>query len=224
MLLRPLPRIESHPGSPMKIERAEFITSAADRGGWPPGEAPEIAFAGRSNVGKSSLINVLLNRKNLVKTSTTPGKTQLINFFRVNDRFSFVDLPGYGYAQVPLAVKRRWRPLIEEYLRDREALVGVVVLIDARRGMGEMDLDILEWIGAVNLPACLILTKSDKLKSGDRRAATAALTRLLLQSAGLYGRWSGPILFSSHTKAGRREILAQLEEWIEGPLRGLPAA
>ena len=116
----------------MRILNARFIKSAADRGGWPRAELPEVAFAGRSNVGKSSLINFLTNRKNLAKTSVTPGKTQLVNFFSVDERFNLVDLPGYGYAKVPLAERARWRPMIETYLQERETLQGVVVLIDSR--------------------------------------------------------------------------------------------
>ncbi|HBK81093.1 MAG TPA: ribosome biogenesis GTP-binding protein YsxC, partial [Nitrospinae bacterium] len=118
----------------MRFESSEFITSAADRQGWIAGDAPEIAVAGRSNVGKSSLINALTRRKKLAKTSSTPGKTQLINFFRIDDGPVLVDLPGYGFAKVPLAVKNKWRRLVEQYLRERQALRGVVVLIDARRG------------------------------------------------------------------------------------------
>ncbi len=208
----------------MKIQTTEFITSAANRGGWPPAAIPEVAIAGRSNAGKSSLINALTGRKKLAKTSTTPGKTQLVNFFRINDSFLLADLPGYGYARVPLAVKRTWRPMIEEYLNGRESLRGVLVLIDARRGAKEMDLELLEWLALADLPAGLVLTKVDKLKRGERRAAADALTKTLVQGAGLYGRWSGPILTSAKEGLGRKELLAQLEEWLDEPPREPSAA
>ncbi len=208
----------------MRIRTAAFIKSAAARGGWPRASAPEVAFAGRSNVGKSSLINFLTNRKSLAKTSATPGKTQLVNFFEVDGTFVLVDLPGYGYARAPLAERARWRPMVETYLRERETLRGVVVLIDSRRGAREMDLRLLEWLAAADLPACLALTKADKLKQGARRAALDALVRVMLAGGGLYGRWSGPIVCSAHTGLGKREILAQVEQWIEEPPRGAPAA
>ncbi|MDA0999025.1 MAG: ribosome biogenesis GTP-binding protein YihA/YsxC [bacterium] len=208
----------------MKISRAEFITSAANRGGWPAPERPEVAFSGRSNVGKSSLINSLTGRKKLVKTSTTPGKTQLINFFGINDRYIFTDLPGYGYAEVPLAVKRKWRPMIEEYLRERETLRGVVLLVDARRGAKEMDLMLLEWLAAVNLPACIAVTKIDKLKQNERRAAVDDLVRTLEKSGGLYGQWSGPIQTSAVKGWGKNDLMNQIEEWLEDSPRDAPAA
>ncbi|MCY4384382.1 MAG: ribosome biogenesis GTP-binding protein YihA/YsxC [Nitrospinae bacterium] len=208
----------------MKIQNARFITSAADRGGWPRAALPEVAFAGRSNVGKSSLINSLTNRKNLAKTSATPGKTQLVNFFAVDDRFNLVDLPGYGYAKVPLAERARWRPMIETYLEHRETLQGVVVLIDSRRGAREMDMHLLEWLAAVNLPACLALTKADKLKQNERKGVLDALVKTMVDGGGLYGHWSGPILCSANTGLGKREILAQMAEWLSEPPRDAPAA
>jgi GTP-binding protein len=208
----------------MRFQRAELLKSAAARAGWPKPGLPEVAFAGRSNAGKSSLINALVGRKGLARTSTAPGKTQLLHFFGIDGRFILVDLPGYGFAKVPLAVRGRWRPMIEEYLSARETLRGVVVLIDARRGAGEMDLQLLEWLGAVDLPACVALTKADKLKRGERRAASDALADALTRSGGLFGRWSGPLLTSAKENLGRRELLAQLEEWIAGPPRLFPAA
>ncbi len=208
----------------MRIQNAQFIKSAAERSGWPRADLPEVAFAGRSNVGKSSLINFLTNRKSLVKTSATPGKTQLVNFFGVDGKFVLVDLPGYGYAQVPLAERARWRPMIETYLEHRETLQGVVVLIDSRRGAREMDLHLLEWLAAVNLPACLALTKADKLKQNERRSVLDALVKTMVDGGGLYGRWSGPILCSANTGLGKREILAQMDEWLGEPPRDAPAA
>lgn len=208
----------------MKIQNARFIKSAAERAGWPRADLPEVAFAGRSNVGKSSLINFLTSRKSLAKTSATPGKTQLVNFFGVDDSFNLVDLPGYGYARVPLAERARWRPMIETYLEHRETLQGVVVLIDSRRGAREMDLHLLEWLAAVNLPACLVLTKADKLKQNERKGVLDALVKTMTDGGGLYGRWSGPILCSANTGLGKREILAQMAEWLSEPPRDAPAA
>lgn len=208
----------------MRIRSAAFIKSASGRAGWPRADLPEIAFAGRSNVGKSSLINFLANRKSLAKTSATPGKTQLINFFGVDGRFALVDLPGYGYARAPLAEKARWRPMVEAYLKNRETLLGVVVLIDSRRGAGEMDLSLLEWLAAANLPACLALTKADKLRRSEERGAVAALAEAMTAGGGLYGRWSGPVLCSAKSGRGKREVLAQMAEWLGEPPGGAPAA
>ena len=199
----------------MKFESAEFITSAASRKNWIPGNAPEVAIAGRSNVGKSSLINELTRRKKLAKISSTPGKTQLINFFRIDDGPVLVDLPGYGFARVPLAIKNKWRSLVEQYLRDREALRGVVVLIDSRRGAKEMDLNLLVWLAKADLPACLVLTKVDKLKKRERKIAADALVEDMMEGDGCYGHWSGPILTSAEKGWGRKELIVQMNEWLE---------
>ena len=199
----------------MKFESAEFITSAADRRGWIAEEASEIAIAGRSNVGKSTLINTLCRRKKLAKTSGTPGKTQLINFFRIDGVSILVDLPGYGFAKVPVAVKNNWRRMVEAYLKEREALRGVVVLVDARRGAKEMDLDLVEWLAEAGLPACLVLTKIDKLKQRERKIAADELTKTLIEGGERFGRWSGPILTSAEKGWGRKELVVQLNEWLE---------
>ena len=131
----------------MKITSAEFVTSATKPSQYPPEGLPEIAFAGRSNVGKSSLINVLVNRKRLVKTSSTPGRTQLVNFFDINDSINFVDLPGYGYAKVPASVRKKWGPMIETYLSGRNTLKGVVVIMDIRRTPREEEQNLIDWLG-----------------------------------------------------------------------------
>lgn len=148
----------------MKILSAEFITSAVKPSQYPRDGKPQVAFAGRSNVGKSSIINAMLNRKNLVKTSATPGKTQLVNFFLINSDFYCVDLPGYGYAKAPRAVVDAWAPMIESYIRESPQLKLVVVLLDIRRKPDERDARLVEWLRYYDVPALYILTKSDKLK------------------------------------------------------------
>jgi GTP-binding protein len=168
----------------MKVQSAEFLTSATKPTGYPKGGWPEVAFAGRSNVGKSSLINVLVRRKGLVKTSSTPGRTQLLNFFLVNGSLVFVDLPGYGYARVPDAVRAQWGPMIEGYIRGRDRLAAVVVILDIRRDPGDEDLALLEWLGSVGRPAVLALTKADKLSGNERTKRLAAIRRVLGEAGG----------------------------------------
>ena len=147
----------------MIVKTAEFVTSAVKPQHYPPPEYPEVAFAGRSNVGKSSLINKLVNRKRLVKTSNTPGRTQLINFFRVNDQLSLVDLPGYGYARVPAAIKKKWGPMIETYLANRSTLMGVVLIVDIRRVPGQEEHDLIRWLEHHRRSYQIVVTKADKL-------------------------------------------------------------
>ena len=174
----------------MKILSAEFIISAVAPKQFPINKKPQIAFAGKSNVGKSSIINALLHRKNLVKTSQTPGKTQLINFFLINDAFYFVDLPGYGFARVPYAVTDAWAPMIEGYLKGVSELAAVVVLLDSRRTPDERDLRLIEWLRQYNIPAIYVLTKIDKLNRQEidraRKSASSILgiaDELILSSA-----------------------------------------
>lgn len=161
----------------MIIRSTEFIKSAAKPGQYPEETLPEIAFAGRSNVGKSSLINVLLNRRNLVRTSSTPGRTQLINFFRVNDEFTLVDLPGYGYAKVPLEVKKSWGPMMQSYLSRRENLRGVVLILDIRRTPVEEDLRMLDWLRGYGIPPLVVVTKCDKVSKNERAKQAAMISR-----------------------------------------------
>lgn len=184
----------------MIITSAEFITSAVRPGQYPPPAFPEIAFSGRSNVGKSSLINTLVNRKHLVKTSRTPGRTQLINFFLINGVFSFVDLPGYGYAKVPDAVKKTWGPMIEKYLTLRETLNGIVSLLDIRRTPGPEELDLKGWLELNQIPCIWVLTKADKFsktKRKNRQLAIGETMGLLPESL---------ILFSAKTRLGRDAV------------------
>jgi GTP-binding protein len=148
----------------MKIKNSEFMTSAVKPEQYPESDTPEIAFAGRSNVGKSSLINMLLNRKGLAKTSSTPGKTQLVNFFNIDDKFRLVDLPGYGYARVSKEKKKNWGTIIETYLSNRENLLEIFLLVDIRHTPTDEDVQMYKWIKAFGYNGIVIATKLDKVK------------------------------------------------------------
>jgi GTP-binding protein len=165
----------------MRAKSAEFVISAAEPSGFPRPTLPEIAFAGRSNVGKSSLINTLVGVPGLARTSRTPGRTRLLNWFRVTPPkgapMHFVDLPGYGYARVPNEMRASWRPLIEAYLRDRQALRGLVLLVDARRGAEDEERDFLAWLREGGVPARVVVTKADKLPKNKRKPAALAVER-----------------------------------------------
>lgn len=197
----------------MRIHQATFIKSAVKPADYPPADLPEIAFAGRSNVGKSSLINVLVERKGLVRTSSTPGRTQLINFFAVEGQcppLVLVDLPGYGYARVPLEVKRQWGPMMERYLAGRETLRAVVLILDVRRIPSDEDLQMLDWLRAYRRRPVVVLTKCDKLTRNERAKQIAGICRRLdIPREEL-------VLFSALSKEGRdnvwQAILKGLEE------------
>ena len=189
----------------MNILSAEFVTSATRPSQYPPVNFPEIAFAGKSNVGKSSLINVLVNRKRLVKTSTTPGRTQLINFFDINASMTFVDLPGYGYAKVPAAMKKSWKPMIETYLSERSTLKAVVMIMDIRRIPDEKDLYLIGWLDHHQIPAIPVLTKTDKLKTAQQaRQLTLVSTITAIPKDRI-------ILFSAKTRTGKERIWEAIE-------------
>ena len=192
----------------MKIHSAEFLLSASTTRQFPAATLPEIAFAGRSNVGKSTLINSLLNRKKLVKTSATPGKTQLINFFKVNDKFYFVDLPGYGYAKVPESVRRKWQNLVEAYLSERETLRNVVLIIDCRHNPTVQDRQLLEWLEYYQRPSLIVASKIDKLKRGQVQNHLQKIKHdLSIESV--------PLGHSSMQYGRREEIWKKLVPWIE---------
>ena len=165
--------------APLIIKSTEFIKSAVKPSQYPDGDLPEIAFAGRSNVGKSSLINVLVNRKNLVRTSSTPGRTQLINFFNVNGTFTLVDLPGYGFAKVPLAVKKEWGPMMETYLAKRANLRGTVLILDIRRTPVAEDRQMLQWLRAYDITPVLVVTKCDKVSRNERAKQADVIAQTL---------------------------------------------
>jgi GTP-binding protein len=195
----------------MIIKSAEFVTSATKPSQYPPEGLPEIAFAGRSNVGKSSLINVLVNRKRLVKTSSTPGRTQLVNFFDINDYITFVDLPGYGYARVPASVKKKWGPMIETYLSGRNTLKGVVVILDIRRTPREEEHNLVAWLEHYAIASILVLTKTDKLSKTKLAKQRAAVARsLALDSNDL-------ILFSAKSRKGREDVWKAIEFLLINP-------
>ncbi|BBO90462.1 ribosome biogenesis GTP-binding protein YihA/YsxC [Desulfosarcina ovata] len=189
----------------MLVKSAEFVTSAVKPTQYPEALLPEVAFAGRSNVGKSSLINTLVNRKRLVKTSSTPGRTQLINFFTVNQNLSLVDLPGYGYARVPESVRRHWGPMIETYLKGRETLRAVVLILDIRRIPGIEEQNFIDWLSLYGRAAILVLTKADKLsKSAQKKQRRAIAGALNVDETAL-------TLFSAKTRQGLPQVWSAIE-------------
>lgn len=193
----------------MKIKCAEFVTSAVKTADYPAGELPEVALAGRSNVGKSSLLNKLVNRKGLARTSNTPGRTRLINFFKVNDDFHLVDLPGYGYAKVPLREKDSWRKMVEGYLNTRKNLKGVVMLVDSRHPPTAQDIQMYHWLKHRGLGAAVVATKADK-NSRSRLLQSLKVIRAALPLAE-----GDPLVpFSSETGQGREELLEIIGRWV----------
>jgi GTP-binding protein len=189
----------------MRITSAEFVASAVAPAQYPASVGPEIAFVGRSNVGKSSLINTLLNRRGLAKTSATPGKTRTINFFRVNNRLGFVDLPGYGFAKVGQAERARWGPMVEQFFRTRREWCGVVHLIDARHEPTADDRQTRLWLLQWQRPLLVVATKIDKLGRGQRPGHLKRIAESLeLEDDGL-------VAFSAQTGEGKERIWS----WIQ---------
>ncbi len=193
----------------MKITSAEFVTSAVAPEGYPREGLPEIAFMGRSNVGKSSLINSLLGNRKLARTSSTPGRTQLINFFRVNSAFMFVDLPGYGYAKVPERIRREWGTMVENYLANRKELVLSVLILDSRHAPTANDLRLKSWLEHHGLPFVVVSTKADRLSNNQlRNSLRGAATTLETEQENL-------LPYSSVTGRGSDRIWRAIGERID---------
>lgn len=192
----------------MKIHGAEFIISNTDVTKCPKERLPEYAFIGRSNVGKSSLINMLLQRKDLAKTSGKPGKTQLINHFKVNDSWFLVDLPGYGYAQVSKTKRKSFQKFIQDYFLKREQLVCTFVLIDVRHDPQKIDLEFMRFLGENQIPFCITFTKADKLGSSKLNKQVTSYKRKLLQS---WEETPTSFVTSSSNGFGREELLTFIE-------------
>lgn len=165
----------------MEVKSAEFIKSSTDHTQCPAAHQPEYAFIGRSNVGKSSLINKMTNRKSLAKTSQNPGKTQTINHFLINEKWHLVDLPGYGYAKASKTERKKWGKMINDYIVKREVLQGIFVLIDARHEPQKIDMEFLEWLGEEGIPFTMVFTKADKLSSNKLPQAIAAYRKAMLR-------------------------------------------
>lgn len=195
----------------MIIKSAEFVKSAVKPEGYPPEELPQIAFAGRSNVGKSSLINSVTNRKQLARISSTPGRTQTINFFNINETCFFVDLPGYGYAKTPLKVRESWGPMIERYLVDNPRLHLLVFILDARRVPSEDDKALLSFLGQHNVPYILAVTKADKLSRNALNNQLRIIRQTLNPPEAIQ-----IIPYSAKTGLGRKELLSVFDAIIRG--------
>lgn len=189
---------------------AKFLTSASDPSGFPQDDLPEVAFVGRSNSGKSSAINVVTGARKLARVSKTPGRTQLVNFFEFGPKRRIVDLPGYGFAKVAPSVRRGWRQLLEGYLGERGNLRGLVVTLDIRRGVTELDRTMLEWAESLGLPLLLLLTKADKVSRNEAAKQRKFVEREAPPGAVL-------TVFSALTGQGAEDVRAQLERWFSSP-------
>ncbi len=194
----------------INYSKIEFMCSAFAIKQLPEPLLPEVAFAGRSNVGKSSLINKLVNQRKLVKVSSRPGKTQSLNFFMVDQRCYLVDLPGYGFAKVPKRLKGVWQGLISAYISQRETLRCVVVIVDIRHPLKELDFKLISWLNDIGVPVLPVYTKLDKISRGQRQKHAAAL------DAGLNIGPQERLLFSAKTGEGKDELLAALEGYLQG--------
>lgn len=191
----------------MRITSAEFLQSSPGLEACPPDDVPEFAFIGRSNVGKSSLLNLLTGKQGLARVSQTPGCTQLINFFKINGAFRMVDLPGYGYAKVPKGHRVAFQDIIAGYIADRPNLRRVFVLVDSRHEPQKIDLEFLEWLGEVERPFSVVFTKTDKLKPSHVKKNTEVFLEAL---AAVHAETPDVFLTSSKTRDGKREILGSI--------------
>jgi GTP-binding protein len=203
------------PAEKLVIRNLEFIGGMSEKHGWrPESTLPEIAFAGRSNVGKSSLLNTLVRRKAFARVSRTPGRTREINFFRVNNGFVLVDLPGYGYARVSKETRAGWRPLLESYLRRTSQLRGIVLLLDIRRDPSEDDQAMLDFLAEMEVPTIVALTKTDKLSKAVARQRVSEISAALALDS------EQVIPFSAHSGEGRVELLDAITDLVAAPGEG----
>jgi len=198
----------SKPPTHNPYRSARYVISAHKLQQLPPDEGFEVAFAGRSNAGKSSAINALTDQKSLARTSKTPGRTQQIVIFDIDEDRRIADLPGYGYAKVPAKLKAHWRQVMQKYFEQRQCLKGVVLVMDIRHPMREFDEQMLHWCSISGLPCHLLLTKSDKLKRGPAQAAVLKVRKMLPPVATAQ-------VFSSKSRAGLTELISRLNEWYE---------
>ena len=198
----------------VNFKRAKFLLSAPTLRQCPQDSGCEVAFAGRSNAGKSSAINTLTDNKNMARTSKTPGRTQLINYFEVGQDKRLVDLPGYGYAKVPKAVKAKWDHHLAEYLQLRQSLVGLILLMDIRHPLQDYDQQMLNWAAQAGLPVHILLTKADKLKRGPAKSSLLAVDKRLRDMDPGYTLLSVQV-FSSLKKIGLVELERQLNNWLD---------
>ncbi len=190
---------------------ATFVTSAPRLEDCPPATLPEVCFAGRSNVGKSSLINALTNKKRLARTSNVPGKTQQMNYYNITNTCYFVDLPGYGYAKVPIKERERWGRNIREYLENRETLRLILHVIDARHSPTELDQDFFYWMATNQMPFCVLMSKADKLSNNKRAKSKAALKKVLAEM-----NIEVPIMmYSSDSRFGIEAVQKLIEEFVD---------
>ena len=196
--------------APVNFRNATFLQSASAIENAPTDAGSEVAFAGRSNSGKSSAINTLTEQGKLARTSRTPGRTQLINFFTLSDHQRLVDLPGYGFAKVPLAVKKKWNQQLERYLQYRESLRGLVMLMDIRRPLTDPDKQMLGWAVTASMPVHILLTKADKLKRGPAQSTLLSVRAELSAQSELISVQ----LFSSLKRQGVDELRRQLNQWL----------
>jgi len=192
----------------MKITSAEFLKSSFQEADWPVEQLPEIAFMGRSNVGKSSLINSLLSVRGLARTSSTPGRTQSLNFFLINRRFRFVDLPGFGYARVPKAIKASWGEMVSSYLAKREQLVLSIHIVDSRHEPTTLDLQLHEWLEHSAAPRLIVATKSDKLSNNELKQSLGRVKRVFSEDR--------VVAFSARTGRGGNEVWQAIENALAG--------
>jgi GTP-binding protein len=196
----------------MKVTSASFVKSAFERSHWTRDGRPEIAFMGRSNVGKSSMINSLLRVKGLARASNTPGRTQSLNFFLINERFHFVDLPGYGFARVPREVREAWGALVTDYLANRDTLVLSIHIVDSRHEPTSLDLQLREWLASNGKPFLTVATKSDKLSQNESHKNLARARKVLDAAAGGGGAGGELVAYSATTGLGRERVWRAIEE------------